>query len=381
MLRLFLTGIAAIALSTPVSQSTIAQTQVALSSNSDATFETLDSDFQKWMQDNNVPGLVWGVVQDGKLLHLRALGVQDIETKTPVTANTAFRIASMSKAFTGFAILKLREQGKLRLDDPVWKYIPDVKKWGGDFPVSDLLHHTAGFVTDDPWGDRQQPMPEAEFSKLLKTGVPRSTAPGSRFEYSNFGYAMLGRIISNASGTNFSNYISKQVFVPLDMKATTYEVGSVPVSRLAIGYRWEKGTWLREPSMAHGAFGSMGGVVTTGNDYAKWVGFLALGLAKPEYGIVSDPLVWKMQNGGGFPQARRRPGNSAPDCRLAAIYAAGLLSGNDCELGHVLFHGGGFPGYGSHMLICPKQGPAYSHLATALMRGRRGRCGMQRQLC
>jgi serine-type D-Ala-D-Ala carboxypeptidase/endopeptidase len=372
MIRTIFVGLAAIAITLANPLPVNAQTPIVTTPGPDATYAALDADFQSWMIENNVPGLIWGVVQDGKVIHMRALGVQDIETKTPVTADTAFRIASMSKAFTGFAILKLREQGKLRLDDPVSKYIPPVKRWGGEFPLSDLLHHTAGFVTDDPWGDRQQPMPETEFSKLLQNGVPRSTAAGSRFEYSNFGYAMLGRVISNAAGINFSRYIEKQVFAPLGMTGTTYEVGAIPVSRLAIGYRWEDGAWLREPSMAHGAFGSMGGVVTTGNDYAKWVGFLTLGLSKPKYGIVSDPLVWKLQDGGGFPQARRRPGKTAADCRLAAVYAAGLLSGNDCELGHVLFHGGGFPGYGSHMLILPETGTGVFALSNRTYAGPSG---------
>ncbi len=373
MIRKIFTGLVA------VSMSAIASAQTVVSHTVDqgeaslaATLVGLDADFARWMADSNVPGLVWGIVHDGKLIHIRALGVQDVETKSPVTAETAFRIASMSKAFTGFAILKLRDQQKLRLDDPVSKFIPEVRRWGRDITVSNLLHHTAGFVTDDPWGDRQQPMPEVEFTKLLKTGVPLSSGIGSRFEYSNFGYAMLGRIVSNASGVNFSTYIGNHVFKPLEMPATSYEVGNVPASRLAAGYRWEGGAWLREPSMAHGAFGAMGGVVTSGNDYAKWVNYLAQGLAMPEDGIPSDPVLWKMQDGGGFPQARRRPGKSAPDCRLSAVYAAGLISGNDCELGHVLFHGGGFPGYGSHMLVLPETGTGIFALSNRTYAGPSG---------
>jgi serine-type D-Ala-D-Ala carboxypeptidase/endopeptidase len=140
------------------------------------------------------------------------------------------------------------------------------------------------------------------------------------------------------------------------MKATTYEVDDVPKEKLAIGYRWENDAWAEEPSMAHGAFGSMGGVVTTANDYAKWVAFLLTGFEEPAGQVVAKPVIRAMQTGGGFPQARARPGTSAPDCRLAAVYAKGLISGNDCVLGPVLFHGGGFPGYGSHMLLVPETG-------------------------
>jgi serine-type D-Ala-D-Ala carboxypeptidase/endopeptidase len=322
----------------------------------DETLAASDAEFQRWMTENHVPGLVWGVVQDGKLVHVRAMGVQNIESQSPVTANTAFRIASMSKAFTGYAILKLRDQGKLRLDDPVWKHVPEIRKWGSDITISDLLYHNAGFVTDDPWGDRQQPMTEADFSRFVSSPVPRSTSRGVRFEYSNLGYALLGRVISNTSRQNFSRFIGTEVFKPLGMAATTYEVRDIPRTRLALGYRWENEAWLEEPMMAHGAFGSMGGVVTTANDYAKWIAFLLSGFQDPPGDRLQKPTLREMQYGGGFPQARTRPGKSAPECRLAAVYAKGLISGNDCVLGSVLFHGGGFPGYGSHMLLIPDTG-------------------------
>ena len=133
-------------------------------SSQTADFETLNADFAKWMAEAHVPGLVWGIVKDGKLVHAKAMGVQTVEDNVPVTPDTAFRIASMTKAFTGYSILKLRDEGKLRLDDPASKYVPEMKGWANGITVGDLLHHTAGFVTDDPWGDRQQPLPEAELT-------------------------------------------------------------------------------------------------------------------------------------------------------------------------------------------------------------------------
>jgi CubicO group peptidase (beta-lactamase class C family) len=367
--------LALLALSSPillVTPKAFAQTSAKAPLKLDQTLATLDADFARWMQESNVPGLVWGIVKDGKLIHLRTMGIQDIDGKTAVTGDTAFRIASMSKAFTGYAILKLRDEGKLRLDDPVWKHVPQVQKWGPDITIADLLSHTAGFVTDDPWGDRQQPMPEAEFTALLNKGVPRNTARSTRFEYSNFGYALLGRIISNNAKVNFSKYVEGRVLQPLGMTSTTYEVSKVPGARLAVGYRWEEGAWLLEPTMAHGAFGSMGGVVTTGNDYAKWISFLLSGMATSAGGSVSNKTVWEMQRGSGFPQARRRPGKSASECKVSAVYAAGLIAGNDCVLGNVLFHGGGFPGYGSHMLLIPETGTGIFALSNRTYAGPSG---------
>lgn len=318
-------------------------------------YATLDADFARWMDENHVPGLVWGVVQDGKVVHLRAFGVQTPGGRA-VDAETRFRIASMSKAFTAYAILTLRDSGKLRLDDPVWKYVPEVRRWGADITVADLLHHSAGFVTDDPWGDRQQVMPEEDFTRLLANGVPRTAPRGTRYEYSNLGYALLGRIVTNLAGVNFADHIRKTVMMPLGMNATTYEVREVSPDRLAKGYRWEDGAWKEEPTMPHGAFGAMGGVVTTASDYARWIGFLLSAWPAQAGDGAPHATVRAMQYGGGLPQLRTRPGREGANCPLAAIYGAGLIAGQDCHLGQVLFHGGGFPGYGSHMLLLPDTG-------------------------
>lgn len=320
------------------------------------SFAALDADFARWMAEAHVPGLVWGIVRDGRLVHIRAMGVQDIATGAPVTPDTAFRIASMTKAFTGYSILRLRDEGKLRLDDPVSRYVPETRSWAKGITVRDLLHHTAGFVTDDPWGDRQQPLTEAEFTKMLKRGVPFSTATGTRYEYSNFGYALLGRIVANVSKRDYASRVEATVLKPLGMASTRYEVRDVPAGQLAMGYRWENDAWSPEPVMPHGAFGAMGGLVTTGNDYARWIWHL-LSAWPAEGGEAADrKTIRAMQYGGGMLHARRRPGKEGDACRLSAIYGAGLVAANDCVLGNVLFHGGGFPGYGSHMLLIPETG-------------------------
>lgn len=349
---------AALLAATSLSATAQPQTSVAPASSQESTYAALDADFERWRIANHVPGMVWGVVSNGRLVHVKALGQQSVgDGALPVRADTGFRIASMSKAFTAFAILRLRDEGRLRLDDPVWKHIPEVKSWGADITVADLLHHTAGFVTDDPWGDRQQPMAEAEFTSLLKAGVPRTAPRGTRFEYSNLGYAMLGRVISNVTRMNFSRHIAATVFTPLGMTATTYENAEVPAERRAIGYRWEDDAWRAEPYLAHGAFGAMGGITTSANDYARWLGFLLSGwpARSAQDGGVT---IRAMQYGGGLPQLRNRPGTLRGECKLAAVYGAGLIAGQDCALGHVLYHGGGFPGFGSHMLLIPDAGVA-----------------------
>jgi CubicO group peptidase (beta-lactamase class C family) len=222
------------------------------------------------------------------------------------------------------------------------------------------LTHTAGFVTDDPWGDRQTPMPEEDFTRFLRTGVLFTRAPATAMEYSNLGYALLGRIIGNVSGEPYKDFVRRLLFVPLGMSSTGYDVTAMPAERRALGYRWEDNAWKLEPTMAHGAFGAMGGIQTSANDYAKWVAFL-LSAWPPRNGVDSGPVrrssVRELSQGADYPSLRVRPGASGPDaCREAANYAMGFYVASDCDLGMTLNHGGGYPGYGSHVLLLPDYG-------------------------
>lgn len=322
----------------------------------EASLSEIRRGFETWMVDNHVPGLVWGVVKNGKLVAVEGMGVQDLDARRPVTADSAFRIASMSKAFTAYGILALQAEGKLTLSDQAAKHVPELSPWAAGITVGNLMHHTAGFVTDDPWGDRQQVRTPAEFTAMLKAGFPFQSAPGSAYEYSNFGYATLGRTLTNVSGKPYQQHIGETVFRPLGMASTTFDVFAVADSRLARGYRWENGKWSAEPMMKDGEFGAMGGVVTTANDYAKWVARLLSGWPADAKAGSEGAVLRAMRTGGGIPHTRPRPGKDAPDCRMDFIYAAGLVSGNDCLLGAVLFHSGGYPGYGSHMLLLPDSG-------------------------
>ncbi len=329
----------------------------------DAAVPQLDSIFRRYMEEQHVPGLVYGVVKDGRLVLVRMMGVQELETKRPVTPDTLFRIASMSKVFTALAILKLRDAGRLSLDAPAETYVPEMRGWQyptADSPkirVRDLLSHAAGFVTDDPWGDRQTPMPEAEFTRFLRTGVPFQRAPETAYEYSNLGFAILGRIVTNVSGRPFEDYISAEIMRPLGMNATGYDYTRAPQQRRAFGYRWENGAWSREPDLARGAFGAMGGVQTSANDYARWIAFLLSAWPPrdgPEQGPAPRATVRELAQGLDFPQLVSRPGDSG--CPQAFTYGKGLRVAADCELGLSLAHGGGYPGYGSYMLLFPERG-------------------------
>lgn len=328
------------------------------------TLAEIDAAFDRWQAGAHVPGYVYGVVLDGRLVHVHASGVKTVDG-APVGPDSLFRIASMSKAFTALAILKLRDDGKLSLDDLAETHVPELANLTyptADSPrirVRDLLSHLGGFVTDDPWGDRQQVMTEAAFTAFLEGGVPFTRTPQTAFEYSNLGYALLGRIVTNASGRPYNDYIEQEIMRPLGMTSTGYDVFAADQDRRALGYRWENDVWSREPDMIHGVFGAMGGVQTSADDYAKWIAFLLSAWPArdaPDTGPVRRSTVREMAQGLNFVSARSRTGSDGKPCAVATAYAKGLTSGTDCELGAYLTHGGGYPGYGSNMVLAPERG-------------------------
>ena len=323
----------------------------------------IDSVVQRYMQDAHLPGLVYGIVRRGQLEHVGTMGLQELDTRRPVTPTTLFRIASMSKAFTALAILKLRDEGKLSLDALAESYVPELRGWKyptTDSPrlrVRDLLSHVGGFVTDDPWGDRQTVLPEADFTRMLRDGVPFTRAPGIAHEYSNFGYALLGRIVINVSVRPYKDYIEQEIMRPLGMHDTGYDVMVSPADRRALGYRWENDAYVREPDMVHGAFGAMGGVQTTAVDYAKWVAFLLQAWPPrdgSEVGPVRRSSVRELSQGLNFPQRGQRMGANGQPCTQATTYGMGFRVAQDCAAGLTLNHSGGYPGYGSNLLLLPE---------------------------
>lgn len=331
-----------------------------------AALAEMDRIFDTWAIDTHVPGLVYGLVVDGKLVHVRGAGVQDVVSRKLITPDSLFRIASMSKAFTALSILKLRDEGKVALDAPAETYVPELKGW--HYPTSDspkitvrnLLTHSAGLVEDNPWGDRQQVMPEAEFTAALKAGVPFARAPGLGMEYSNFGYATLGRIISNVSGVRYEDYVRREFMAPLGMVSSGYDIFASPAARRVIGYRWQDNAFVREPDMKDGAFGAMGGVETSANDYAKWVEFLLAAWPTrdgADAGPVGRATVREIVTGANFASAAmRNPAIGGQPCRQAVAYGMAWRVVDDCDLGRIVTHTGGYPGYGSVVMLLPDKG-------------------------
>lgn len=338
----------------------------------------VDRLFRSYAAGQKIPGMVWGVVIDGKLVHIGTHGVQDRGTQAPVGADTVFRIASMTKSFTALAVLQLRDEGRLSLEDPVSRWIPAFgrmalpTKDSAPIRVRQLLSHAAGFPEDNPWGDQQLGVSDAQVDEWLRAGIPFSTAPGTRYEYSNYAFGLLGRIIAAASGRPYEAYMKAEILDKLGMRASTFEAGEVGAGKRATGYRLRPdGSYGEEPPLPHGAFGAMGGLLTTANDLGKYVAFHLSAWPprdEPEAGPVRRASVREMSQ--LWTPANLTAEMAGGTARVTQSgYGYGLRIAADCRFGHIVSHGGGLPGFGSYMSWLPEYGVGMFAMATLTYSG------------
>ncbi len=325
--------------------------------------------YREWAEKNHIPGLSYGIVVDGKLVFTGNEGFTDIEKKTPVTTSSIFRIASMSKSFTAMAILKLRDEGKLKLDDPAYLYIPEMKKLKlptADSPAITIRHlmtHGAGFPEDNPWGDRQLADSDRELLDFIKGQISFSTSPGTEYEYSNLGFTLLGRIITVVSKEPYQKYIRENIWKPLGMKNTEWEYGNVAPEKLAHGYRWLNEKWIEEELLhdkPDGSWGSMGGMLTSIEEFANYLA-LHLSAWPPSDANDSGPVrrssiremhhPWRIS--GFNPNFAYAGGRK---CATVTAYNYGLNWLRDCDERIYIGHGGGLPGFGSNWRFLPEYG-------------------------
>ena len=333
------------------------------------SFPVIDKIFMDYANSNHLPGVAYGLVVDGKLVHKGNIGYTDIEKKIPVTSSSLFRIASMSKSFASMAILKLRDEGKLDLDAPAYFYIPELQHL--KYPTADaphitvrhLLTHGAGFPEDNPWGDRQLADTDKDLMEFLGKQISFSNPPDIAYEYSNLGFALLGKIITKVSGMQYQDYIKRNIWEPLGMKTTTYEYADVAPGKLAHGYRWLNNKWNDE-ALLHdtkdGSWGAMGAMISSIDEFANYMA-LHLSAWPPnnakDNGPVKRSSVREMHHPwrwNGFNPNYKYPGGRA--CAITSAYCYGLGWVRDCEGRTYIAHSGGLPGFGSQWRIMPDFG-------------------------
>ena len=334
-----------------------------------AMMPVIDSMYRRHAEKNHFPGIAFGVVVDGQLIYTGSHGYTDIDKKIPVTSSSLFRIASMSKSFTAMAILKLRDEGKLDLDNPASKFLPELKNL--KYPTADapeitirhLLTHGAGFPEDNPWGDRQLADTDKDLLEFIGKQISFSNPPGVEFEYSNLGFALLGKIVTKVSGKRYQDYIKENIWLPLGMKTSEWEYGNVAPEKLAHGYRWLNEKW-NEEALLHdtpdGSWGAMGSMISSIDEFGKYIA-LHLSAWPPSNAADTGPLKrssvremhhpWRVT--GLNAQYRYPDGRS---CIAMGAYNYGLGWVKDCDNKVYIGHSGGLPGFGSQWRIMPGYG-------------------------
>lgn len=326
-------------------------------------YPVIDKVFKDYAEKNHFPSIAYGLVIGDQLVYSGASGLSNVDAKTTASTKSLYRIASMTKSFTAMAILKLRDEGKLNLSDPVSKYVPAFAGAGSltaDAPaitVFNLMTMSAGFPEDNPWGDRQLGDKDQDLLDHVNGGISFSNVPGVAYEYSNMGFALLGRIITNVSGMPYEKYITENIMNPIGMNDSKWEYADVPKEILAQGYRWEDDKWKEEESLHHGIYGAMGGLICSVEDFAKYVS-LHLSAWPPrnsaEMGPVKRSTLREMHQpwrvAGVFANAKTRSGDPCP---VASGYGFGLGWRQDCNGTVRVAHSGGLPGFGSEWRIYP----------------------------
>lgn len=235
--------------------------------------------FSAWllgqMAYRGLPGVAVGVVHDQQLVWSKGFGFADVEAKKPMSEQTKFRIASNSKLFAAIAILQLREAGKLRLDDPVVKYLPWFKpkpagQDDGAITIEQLLSHSSGLQREasDHWASFNFPT-EAELIKLMPE---RQAAfpPQTRWKYSNLAYAVAGQVVEAITGQRWADYVQANILAPLNMTSTSIDK---PDPELAVPYanRTAAGTRRIQPFVDSRGMASATGMTSNVVDLAKFI--------------------------------------------------------------------------------------------------------------
>jgi CubicO group peptidase (beta-lactamase class C family) len=340
----------------------------------DAALARIDTLMGDFIGTSTAPGIAYGVVRDGELAHSGGAGVTHLEGGWTPDADTVFRIASMTKSFTAAAILMIRDQGLLALDAPVSTYIPElaaVALPSSDSrppTVRDMLTMSAGWATDDPWADRQESLDPAGFTAMIEAGLTFDETPGVVFDYSNLGYSLLGRIITNVSGEQFQDFITAKILRPVGMASSGFRREDIPVERVADGHFRRDDTWNVEPWAATGEFAALGGIASSVRDLSRWVATMTGAFPARDDVDTAVPLrrssLREMQQGTRFFTAQRGVETGTDYVRGESMsYGFGLVNSVDERFGDIVSHSGGYPGYGSHMCWHPATGLGFIGLA------------------
>ncbi len=314
-------------------------------------FEALDAYVEAQMRKNRIPGLALGIVHNDEVVYVQGYGEADPSGR-PVTPETPFILASVSKSFTAMAVMQRVDAGQVQLDAPVQTYIPwfTVADEGAaaQITVRHLLYQTSGLPTI---AGRQQPDPDQtlEASVRALADVSLTATPGERFQYSNANYNTLGLIVEQVTGQRFGQYVEAQIYAPLEMAHSHVSRAEAEMDGLAAGHR----TWftfpMRETLPYVAADLPSGFLIASAEDMAHYLVAQVNGGQYNGTQVLSEESVTQMHT---------------PPTGLAepSAYAMGwsVVAGEE-----IIGHSGSLPNYLSQMLLLPDEGWGIVLLANA----------------
>lgn len=294
------------------------------------------------------PGCALSVMRDHKIIYERGYGMADLDHNVPITPGTVFHVASMSKQFTAASILLLAQEGKLSLDDPVRKYIPELPDFGTPVTIREMLHHTSGLRDQwdllglSGWRVSEDRITDADVLYVVSHQRALNFPPNTRYLYSNTGFTLLAQIVARVSGESFRKFTTERIFGPLGMKSTHFRDDfDEIVKNMAYGYD-PAGDTFRLSVTNYDTVGATS-LLTTVEDLALW-----------------DENFYTPRVGGpGLVQQQLERGKLNDGTQIN--YAAGLVVTQYRGL-NVVDHGGADAGYRSDLIRFPDQ-----HLSVACL--------------
>ncbi len=236
-------------------------------------FAAINTYILEQMQQLHIPGVALGIIQNDHLVHLHSFGVAD-NTGRPVTAQTPFRIGSITKSFTALAVMQLVETGKIDLDAPVQHYLPWFRvadaQASAQITVRHLLNQTSGISTlaGNAYWDSQDSL-EATVRRLHS--VPLSAPVGTRFQYSNINYSIAGLIVATVSGQSYADYVKQHIFAPLEMRHSHITAASALADNVAVGHLYSMGRVYADIGVAPPVYQPAGFVSASVEDMSHYV--------------------------------------------------------------------------------------------------------------
>lgn len=303
----------------------------------------IDSLFNKF-NSNNTPGASLGIIKDGKFIYKRSYGMADLEHAVAITDSTVFYIGSVSKQFTAMCILLLEEQGKLKLSDPVQKYLPDFPDYDTPLTIGNFMNHTSG-VRDNLtlWAlagkDYLDHIDKEEMYQLIRRQKELNYTPGDQFMYSNACYFMLGLIIEKITGESLHEFAQKSIFAPLGMHHTFFQDDNTNIIKNRAFSYFEENGKFKNQLMRYDLVGS-GGIYSTVNDLYLW-----------------DQNFYQNKLGKGTMLLIEKLHHESPlnNGKLSGVgYANGVQNGVYRGLKTVR-HGGALAGYHSYLYRFPEE--------------------------